>query len=65
MVENLGRKLTLIFSLMAVSVAALFIGGFRLGLDLRRSSLAVGREGAVAELRDLTVGAFAAAGAVF
>ena len=34
MVENLGRKVTLIFSLMALAVSALYFGGFRLGLDL-------------------------------
>ena len=34
MVENLGRKVTLIFSLLALAVAALYFGGFRLGLDL-------------------------------
>ncbi len=34
MVENLGRKITLIVSLMALSVLSLVIGGFRLGLDL-------------------------------
>jgi len=35
MVENLGRKLTLILSLVALALAALAIGGFRLGLDLQ------------------------------
>ena len=35
MVENLGRKLTLILSLIALAVLALAIGGFRLGLDLQ------------------------------
>ena len=35
MVENLGRKFTLIFSLLGLAVLALSIGGFRLGLDLQ------------------------------
>ena len=35
MVENLGRKFTLIFSLIAIAVIALSVGGFRLGLDLQ------------------------------
>ncbi len=34
MVENLGRKVTLILALMATAVVALYVGGFRLGLDL-------------------------------
>ena len=35
MVENLGRKLTLILSLLVVAVISYLIGGFRLGLDLQ------------------------------
>lgn len=35
MVKNLGRKLTLIVSLVALSIVSLFVGGFRLGLDLQ------------------------------
>ncbi len=34
MVDNLGRKVTIIVSLMALAVIALRVGGFRLGLDL-------------------------------
>jgi protein-export membrane protein SecD/preprotein translocase SecF subunit len=34
MIDNLGRKITLIVSLVALSVISLVIGGFRLGLDL-------------------------------
>ena len=35
MVDNLGRKITLIFSLLAISIISLVVsGGFRLGLDL-------------------------------
>ena len=34
MVEHLGRKITLIVSLLLLSVLSLVIGGFRLGLDL-------------------------------
>ncbi|MDA1264672.1 MAG: protein translocase subunit SecD [Planctomycetota bacterium] len=34
MVENLGRKITLIVSLLVISILSLVIGRFRLGLDL-------------------------------
>jgi SecD/SecF fusion protein len=34
MVDNLGRKVTLILSLLVLAIVALRIGGFRLGLDL-------------------------------
>ena len=35
MVENLGRKITLILALLAVAILSLFVAGFRLGLDLQ------------------------------
>ena len=35
MVENVGRKITIILSLVAVAMASLAISGFRLGLDLQ------------------------------
>ncbi len=34
MVENVSRKIVLILSLLALGIASLLIGGFRLGLDL-------------------------------